>query len=499
MAQQKTEPIPIPIQNFELGGLADSRWSGMKNTMAKLVGIDLHTIPGVVQARQKLTKDSGETVDEFCKYQLKDKTTGDSYHFSSESGKVWKRTVAGVWSLVYTMTAEVGEVKILGAKEYNGYFYIATELRLHRIAISGLDDWDTNMVLNWDTFTNGSKVSHPMLNHVQQAVLYIGDSSLVAQVEGDTFTPDALDVRASQNVTTLGPFINDILVGTDVGDVYRWNGASVSWTGSAHVDDGAINCILPSTNYTLIQAGKAGRFFYYQITANGDQLVDYKKIPGVYGPNNYMMMYPDAGGNLMGLILAGVSNGSGNPCDQGIYCFGRYAANYPTTLDLSFPISERSDEEDDTSIILNNVEIGSILVDEFDVFVSWRLTNGEMVKVGIDILDWENKLNGAYMQTRVMVIDRANHNNFCDFEVATASLPEDCNVIVTTRVNYEDDPDTGEELFRDVQARVDYGNKLIGISKVVPANTMELKYKFITSGNDSPMVESAAASIKPNG
>lgn len=498
MAQQRTEPIPIPLQSFGLGGLADSRWSGMKNTLAKIVGVDLHTIPGIALARQALVKASGTTITEFCKYQVK-VSTGDTYHFSSESGKIWKRTSAGVLSLAYTMTADSGEVKILGAKISGSYIYIATELRLHRIPLSGLANWSTGMVLNWKTFTKGSKTDHPMHHHVQQATLYIGDANLVCQVEVDTFTADALDVRTGQNITSLGPFINDILVGTDKGDVYRWNGASVSWTGSAHVDDGAINCILPSTNYTLIQAGQAGRFFYYQLTANGDQLVDYKKIPGVYGPSNYMKMYADAAGNLMGQILAGVSNGAGNPCDQGVYCFGRYAANYPTILDLSFPISERDDPEDDTSFSLTGVEIGSVLVDGFDVFVTWRHTVGAVVTVGMDVLDWTVKLNGAYLQSRVMVVDRAARNNYCEFQIATASIPENTALDILTRTNYENDPDTGAEVFRTVGARVDDGNKLVGISKVIPANTMELKYKFTTSGNNSPMIESSATAIKPNG
>lgn len=491
---QRTEPIPIQLTSFGLGGLADSPWSGMKNTMAEIVGMDLHTIPGIVQARQAMKKDSGTTVTEFCKYQLAC-SDGNTYHFSSETGKIWKRTSAGVWSLLSTTTAAAGEVKCLGVAEYDGYIYWATELRLHRIAVASTSTWDASRALNWKTFTVGNKNQHPMYIHIQQAILYIGDGNLVAQVEVETFTANALDVRILQNVTCLGPFNNDILVGTDTGDAYRWNGASITWTGSAHVDDGAINCILPNTAFTLIQAGRSGRFFYYQIGANGDQLVDYKKIPGTYGPSNYMKMNPDASGNLEGFILAGVSNGAGDPCNEGIYMFGRYASNYPTILDLSFPLSPRDGDE----FALTGLEIGSILVSGFNVFVSWKRTVGAVVTTGIDSLDWTTKLNNCYMTSRVLVVDRGNHNNFCEFNVAEAKLPTNTAIQVLTRVNYENDPDTGAKVFRDVGARVDDGNKIVGITRVIPANTLEVKYKFTTSGNDSPWLESTATSIKPNG
>lgn len=499
---QRTEPFPIPLSSFGLGGLADSAWSGMKNSMKELVGVDLHTIPGVVQARQKMKLDSGATVTEFCKWQLAC-SDGNTYHFSSETGKVWKRTSAGVWSLVYTMTAGAGEVKILGVAEYNGYIYIATELRLHRILVSALSNWTTGMVLNWATFTKGTKLFHPMFVHVQQAILYIGDANLIAQVEVNTFTANALDVKSPQIVSCMGPFGTDILVGTYVsdnvskGEVYRWNGASVSWTSSAVIDEVGVNVILPSTNYTLIQAGRSGRFFYYQTTATGDQLVDYKKIPGVYGPSNYMKMNPDASGNLQGLILAGISNGLGDPCLEGVYMFGRYASNYPTVLDLSFPLSPRSDAEDDTSFVLSGIEIGSVLVSGFNVFVSWKRTVGETITTSIDSLDWSNKLNGAYLRSRATVVDRGNKNNFCEFNVATADLPDNTAVNILTRVNYEND--VSGEVWRDVGARVDDGNKLVGISKVIPANVLETKYKLTTSGNSSPLIESAVSSIKPNG
>src|SRR4030042_1227099 len=106
----------IPIDNFNLGGLADSKYSGEKYSLYRLIGFDLHSTPGVLKVAQKLTKDSGATVDEFVKCQVTS-SNGNTYHFSSTSGKIWERTNAGVWSLVYTTSPAVGDAGCLGAAE----------------------------------------------------------------------------------------------------------------------------------------------------------------------------------------------------------------------------------------------------------------------------------------------------------------------------------------------------------------------------------------------
>ena len=88
---------------FENGiqGLADTKWSGVKGACAKLVGIDYRSKPGTFTAHQKLTKNSGTTVDELCKVAFP-VSDGSTLWFSSTSGKIW-RELDGVWTLVYTL------------------------------------------------------------------------------------------------------------------------------------------------------------------------------------------------------------------------------------------------------------------------------------------------------------------------------------------------------------------------------------------------------------
>lgn len=139
---------PVILENFNLGGLADSDWSGLKNSMSELVGLDLHSTPGLVKVRQTLTKTTaGTPVDEFCLAAI-ETSDGDAYWFSSESGKIWRES-SDTYTLAHTTTPETGEAKCLGAEEYNGYLYWFTENRVHRIKISDLADWGTNAVEDW--------------------------------------------------------------------------------------------------------------------------------------------------------------------------------------------------------------------------------------------------------------------------------------------------------------------------------------------------------------
>ena len=90
----------VPLFKNGYRGLADSRWSGVKGSVAESVGIDAHSTPGLIKVHQKLTKTSGTTIDELCKAAVP-VSDGSKLWFSSESGKIWREN-SGTYSLVYT-------------------------------------------------------------------------------------------------------------------------------------------------------------------------------------------------------------------------------------------------------------------------------------------------------------------------------------------------------------------------------------------------------------
>lgn len=522
----------IILRSFVLGGIAESRYMGTENSLAALVGCDIHSEPGVLKANQKLTKISGSTIDAFCKVSIAC-SDGNSYWFSETTGKIWKITSGFTVSLAHTTTPETGGAGCIGAKEYKGYIYWATENRLHRIPVNAtaLADWSTYAEEDWEelnieqevgdtgnkyattnavnegathrmtyyplyspqesvavnvdtvgtgdwvvtvhdasnnliatkTIVNGSMSTgwiyfefaavwyptlgnayhvhihttvadgevvasthddledgnmrifttsdaswHPMA--IQNQILYIGDKNFVHQIESAedangvevaTFTFEALDIKEPLRIKCLGKIGTDILLGTYVNDnvnqteILRWNTWSVSFSVADPIPETGINCFIPTDNYVLVSAGISGNLYIY----DGQQLILYRSIPGTYSPTAYGEVYPGSAANFRGLPVFGFSNGSGNPASQGVYSFGQMSANFSKILNLEFPISQRSGSD----FVLTNVEIGAILALGGNLLVAWKDSTSGTV-YGVDKLDYSNKCNGAYFESRVMEI-----------------------------------------------------------------------------------------------
>ena len=473
----------VPIGNFNQGGLADSRWSGVKDSFYKLIGVDPHSTPGLLKVAQMMTKISGTTVDEFCKERVVS-SNGMIYWFSYTSGKIWQQDPSDdSFTLVLTTTAAAGAVGCLGAIEYQGYIYWATQSRLHRIAATGNDtaaEWAANKALNWATFTKTDTLFHPMVE--QGLVLYIGDGNLVAQVDAGTFTADALDIKTPLRIKSLGKIGTDLLVGTWVSDtitqteLLRWNTYSVSFTTSDTIPEVGINAFIPSDNFVLVQAGLAGNLYTY----DGTTMELYKTIPGDYSPTAYGYVHPSSVGNLNGQMLFGMSNGTGNPCDLGVYRMARHDRKYPFIIDLPYPISERSG----SALVMTGIEIGGLAVSGFNVYMAWK----HGTTYGIDKLDYSNKLNGAYIETRVMNINREQLSTMDEFTLNYYQIPTSCDIALSYDRNY-----AGYVSMTTVK---DTQRNTISSAEGVEASVLSVKATFTASSNDAPSVESGMVSIK---
>ena len=297
-------------------GLADSKWNGVPESVAVCVGLDLHTTPGLVKVHQKLKKDSGSTVDEFCKVAIA-ASNGYSFWFSSTSGKIWARASNGTWTLAYTTSAGAGGHGCLGALEFNGYIYWATESRLHRIAIADADDTWASVSANWATFAVTNASWHPMA--IQNLTLFIGDSNKVAAVDKNgTFNSNALDIKTPLQIKCMDTFGFDLMMGTWVAntvnktEVVLWDTVSPSWDVSDPVKENGINAFLKDDQYVYANCGRAGNWYIF----DGAYLLPFKKIPGTYSNTQYGTVNPNSIGNWQGRAIFGFSNGNGNG-DQG--------------------------------------------------------------------------------------------------------------------------------------------------------------------------------------
>ena len=473
----------IPIQNFNKSGLSFSKWSGVKDSLYKMIGWDPHSFPGIIQVEQKLTKDSGSTVDELCRVAVAS-TNGSQYWFSYTSGKVWERTSGGTWQLVHTTTPAAGAAGCLGALEYQGRIWWATQSRLHYITVPLANDnnWAVDAVEDAGTFGLTNPSYHPMIE--QNRVLYIGDGNYVAQVDGTTFSQTALDIKSPNNIESLGKIGTDLLIGTYADNqafscrIVRWNTWSLDYTDSDDIPEISVNAFLPADNMVLVQCGNQGNIYYY----DGRNLELYGRIPGDYSSTKYGTVWPNSVAGRKGQILFGFSNGSGNSTDQLVYRIARYSRDLDYIMDAPYPISERSGGE----FVLSGIEIGALLVVGNNLYASWKNSS----TYGIDKLDASNKLDGAYFETRVTIVNREEQANFSEAIIAYADLPASTAVNFYLDKNYEG---YGSALskFTDSQRNV-----IRTKDAATEFTTLQLKVKATTSSNDGPKIESGAIVIR---
>jgi len=463
--------MPI-IFNGQFLGKSDTKWSGIAGSFAESIGIDGHSSPGTVTVHQKMTKNSGSTVTELCKVRVA-ASNGYSFWFSSSSGKIWARSSGGTWTLALTTTAAAGGVNCLGAMEYNGFIYWATESRLHRIAIANADDAWSGQTLNWATFAVTNASYHPMA--IQDLTLFIGDGNRVVSVDSaGSFNNNALDILTPYVITTMIDYEIDLLIGTTVStattvnktSIIRWDCVSTSWNTSDTIEEVGINAFIRDDNYIYVNAGRAGSIYYY----NGEKLESFKIIPGTYSSTSYGTIYPQAVTNYKGMPIFGFSNGNGNPAPQGIYSFGSYSKDYPKVLDLSWVISQN---------VTSSVEIGAILVADFDILVAWK----EGSNYGVDKIDYTAKYTSAYFETRMIAQDQRDIvKTLREVSAFYNSLPASTGITFSYSINgaaYVAMTSVTDSVLARVYAK-------LSVPKI---GSLQIKVAFTVSSNNAPVLE----------
>ena len=457
----------LKIENWS-GGLSDSPLMGIKGSYAEGVGLNIHEYPHLLTVNQKLTKNSGSVVTELCKNAV-NSTDGSSYWFSTTTGKIWKRTSTGTWSLIHTNANGA----CVGAKEWDDYIYFASNAKLGRYGpLSDSAEWTDS----WNNLTSAS--FHPM--EVQSIYLIIGNASTVATVDDTgTFTANGtslvpfISLPSNQIIRSIRKFGGDILMGTYSTDnntpamLIRWDCVSQSYLSDPpDIPETSIQTIITQGTYAYVIAGNFGKIYYY----DGTTLVPFKIIPGDYTSSAYINCYSEAECKFLGRTCFGISNGQGNSTLQGIYSLGQHDRNYPIALNLDYPISTGE---------TSSLDIGVLLVIDKDLYVSWKTTTN----VGIDKIDWSLKQENAYIKQLVITGDREKSKIFRDFVVNYKSKPSGTNLTLDYYANYTNN---AEEIFlRDKST--DY--KFIG-EQNIPCGALQARLTFTVSGNNAPIVES---------
>jgi len=465
----------ITINQINQGGIADSKYEGERNSVAKSVCLDLHSQPGVIQANYKLTRDDGGLINEFCK-SIVVSSNGHVYFFSSESGKIWRKSSLGTYSLYYTTAASSGESKILDACEYEGYIYWATEKFLFRVAITSTS-WSTDVV-EWKQFDVGNKYYHPI--RIARSKLWIGDGHQIANVAaplggGDAvFVSNALDLPSEQTIKALGSIDIQLAIGTYVDNnvnkttIYRWDTWSTSWNMDDTIEEVGINAFIPVDNYFFVQAGKVGSIYSYDY----NMLYLTKRVPGTYDLTHASRVSPNAVAFYKQLPLFGMSRDesvSQSGAIPGIYSLGTVNPRlYNRVLSLEYL----------TSTYSSTTLIGAIAIKGNQLFVTWK----DGSNAGVDILDYSTRYPSSYLESRVIYLDRSAANVYTDFVVGYVEMPTGCSVKAYIKQNYDSE-------WKEISLTQDTIHNIFFSSIQLESSVVEVKVELISSGANSPIID----------
>lgn len=468
------------LQNINQGGIADSNYLGGKNSVADMLGLDIHSEPGVIKVNAAMSLDSASTIDGFIQAVVSC-SDGNSYFFSADSGKVWSRDIFGVYTLVATIS-NGNDNRTLGAMEYKGWIYYATSNIIGRWQLGTA--WSTRND-NYATFTNGSTglsitPFHPM--QIVNAVLYIGDQNLVAQVDTGTFSASALDVSTPYLIKCLGQLGTDLLVGTYTSSsvvaaqIFRWNTWSISFTNSDPIPEVGLNAFLVLDNNILVHAGTKGNIYLY----DGVQLKPYKKMKGTWTSTNKITMFPQACINFNGLAYFGISTNVGSPLNIATYSLGRANTSYPYVLNCDFGISTGN---------FSNISIGAIIPYADYFLVTWRDLNTGTY--GVDKYNDSTRYGGSYLTTRVFTADRFMNVNYGVARVGYRNLPSGTGFTFYTNLNNAgfNVVATGDVVVdtqrHEVRTKINIGD----------ANTVQVKVVPILNAGVAPDIEAVQVDI----
>lgn len=292
---------------------------------------------------------------------------------------------------VTTLSAEEFSVPALDAEEGDEptpYIYYTTKNYLLRVPVADLATWSASFEYLTE-FAYGDDTYHPMKK--QNNRLFIGDRTVLVEVQesGLIVLETDFNVLAPERITSLGIIDTDLLVGTKEPRkawVKRWDTEALSWYAQDSVEETEIYAFVSDDNEVYVIAGDFGKIYYY----DGEKMHPDVRVPGEYSKTARIKVNHNAVASFFGIPVFGVSNLEGNPAWQGIYSYGRFSKDYNVTLNFPFPLSCNTFED---------IEIGSILVQGYDLMVSWK----SGLDVGVDRIDWSTKYESAFIESMILL------------------------------------------------------------------------------------------------
>lgn len=385
------KPLNISAPN---SGIASSPHVGFGQT----TNLDIHSIPGIAQLNNLLEKKSATTVTGLIQWMVKNPATPAEIYALDNGGVVYKSIDSGAtWAVLAGNTAG-GHGN--GMVIFKNYLIVARDAFLD-VCGDGTATGITagNWTNSWQAITTDS-LWHPMIISGLDGLLYGGAGRDVFTLEelttfapgtpaSFTFISQALTGQLPPNtrIKCLAELGNNLMMGTWVGtnvydnriaNIYSWDGSSPSYGQPIEISENGVHSMINIGGVLYCLIGISGKI--YICDGVGYSLIG--QIPANLYGGNYLLPFPSALVNFKDKPFFGVSFGSGNIPNMGVWSIVRTSKG--NILTQEFLISENVDGS------TNPLQIGSLLaINQDTLLIGWR--NHETF--GID------KLNNTLRQT----------------------------------------------------------------------------------------------------
>ena len=454
------------INNFN-GGISDLSNKGVRGAFRFGYGINLRNTSSALTCNQALKKDSASVVTDLIQFGVA-ATDGNWYGFG-DTGNIYKRTSAGVWSL--ETTDPDGE--ILGAAEYihnnGGGSYVshivwATQTKLKKVVTSaGFGTLTTVTTLH----KGEAGEFHTMIEAL--GVLMYCDSDFIGILDYEAaVNTQALQLPGGINAKTLLDNADIVIIGASEkerqrrGFLFTWDKIADSWLSKKDLQAQGAKSLNFLEGGVMVQTGEELK---YWDTVN---LLPLKQLPG--GGETL----PGAQAEYQSIGHFGVQGGTKN----GVYGYGRRDKNSPFALNLEY-IPSHGDYTTTTH------KIGCVSNHQGTMLVSWF----DGTNYGVDVIDTANKATALYQSLEIDANQPFAEKRWAHIKVVTRPLPAGTSIQVRVKTNNDDDwqlckTDEGNT----TMAKTGQKKEIFNVAGTGQGEIIEVEMLVTPNGNNAPEV-----------